>query len=331
MPDPVIDPVSGLKVPQSWIERSGDARAAEKIKSGRWVMLSDGRMLRRGLTTGTTAAAACKGAIISRHTSVDAVEVPTPVGLRVSLPVIAQGGVCVAVKDAGDHQSDITAGLEIVARASPSADVQLCPGEGIGSLGRGLARAAISRSAREQIIQAIQEGLDLIGLKGVHIDLSVPAGREASRRTLNPSLGIEGGISILGSTGFVEPWNEHLGRSRAEELEEKKVVATTGRLGLRFSRVLFPDHKAVLIGSQLDRLSFEEGQESILCGLPALILRWASPRILEGTGYTTVAEMVEREPHHQSISRALEMAKARLPYTRIVLLHRDGRVFVDLP
>jgi cobalt-precorrin-5B (C1)-methyltransferase len=331
MLDPVLDPVSGLEVPQSWIDRSGDATAAEKIKSGRWVMLSDGRMLRRGLTTGTTAAAACKGAVVSLRTPVEAVEVSTPVGLRVSMPVRAQEGVCIAVKDAGDHQSDVTRGMEIVARASPSGDVLLLAGEGIGRLGTGLAKAAISRSAREQIMQAIREGLDMVGLRSVHIDLSAPAGREVSRRTLNPSLGIVGGISILGSTGFVEPWNEHLGRSRAEELKEKKVVATTGRLGLRFSRVLFPDHKVVLIGSQLDRLSFGEGQESILCGLPALILRWASPRILEDTGYTTVAEMVEREPDHKKISRALEMAKARLPYTRIVLLHRDGRIFRDLP
>jgi cobalt-precorrin-5B (C1)-methyltransferase len=331
MLDPVLDPVSGLEIPQSWIDRSGDRSALEKIKSGMWVMLSDGRMLRRGLTTGTTAAAACKAAIVSLRAPVEEVEVPTPVGLRVSLPVRAQEGVCIAVKDAGDHQSDATRGLEIVAIASPSGDVQLRTGEGIGRMGTGLARAAISRSAREQIMQAVGEGLYLAGLRGVHIELSVPAGQKASRRTLNPSLGIVGGISILGSTGFVEPWNEHLGRSRAEELQEKKVVATTGRLGLRFSRVLFPDHKAVLIGSQLDRLSFKEGQDSILCGLPALILRWASPGILEDTGCTTVAELVEREPCHPNISRALEMVKIKLPHTRIVLLQRDGRVFVDLP
>jgi cobalt-precorrin-5B (C1)-methyltransferase len=330
MPDPVIDPVSGLEIPNSWMDRSGDESAAEKIRSGRWVMLSDGRMLRRGLTTGSTAAAACKGAIVSLYAPAEAVEVPTPAGPRVSLPVRAKEGVCIAVKDAGDHQSDVTAGLEIVARATPSWDVQLQAGEGIGRLGSGLSREAVSRSAREQIMQAVQEGLDLAGLKGVHIELSVPAGREVSRGTLNPSLGIMGGISILGSTGFVEPWNEHLGRSRAEELKERKVVATTGRLGLRFSRVLFPDHKVVLIGSQLDRLSFEEGQGSILCGLPALILRWASPGILEETDYTTVAEMVELEPCHPNISRALEMVKARLPHTRIVLLHRNGRIFVDL-
>ncbi len=109
-----------------------------------------------------------------------------------------------------------------------------------------------------------------------------------------------GGISILGSTGFVEPWNDHFISDRALELKgAKRVVVTTGRTGLKFSRILFPDHKAVLMGSQLDRLEFEKDQESILCGLPALILKWAWPRVLEGTNFGTVAEMAEKEPQHQ--------------------------------
>lgn len=160
--------------------------------------------------------------------------------------------------------------------------------------------------------------------------LSVPRGQETAGRTLNPRLGIEGGISILGSTGFVEPWNEHLVTDRASELKEaKRVVVTTGRTGLKFCRILFPEHRAVLMGSKLDRLSFSEGQESILCGLPALILKWAWPEMLEGTGYGTVAEMVEREPGHRNLKKALRKAKERLPLTRIVLLNRDGSILKE--
>jgi cobalt-precorrin-5B (C1)-methyltransferase len=158
----------------------------------------------------------------------------------------------------------------------------------------------------------------------------VPSGREVAQKTLNPKMGVIGGISILGSTGFVEPWNEHLGESRQEEIKNlRKVVVTTGRVGLRYSRVLFPEHTAVLLGSRLEGLSFDEDQESILCGLPALILKWSWPEVLEGSGYGTVAEMVEKDPHHQNISRALERAKEMLPGTRVVLLHRDGRIFKD--
>ena len=139
-------------------------------------------------------------------------------------------------------------------------------------------------------------------------------------------------IAILGSTGFVEPWNEHLINERAEELKgAKKVVVSTGRTGLKLSRILFPDHEAVLMGNQLGRLEFEPDQESILCGLPALILKWAWPEILENTGYNTVAEMVEKEPEHENIALGLRRAKEKLPYTRIVLLHRDGRILLEAP
>jgi cobalt-precorrin-5B (C1)-methyltransferase len=141
-----------------------------------------------------------------------------------------------------------------------------------------------------------------------------------------------GGISILGSTGFVEPWNDHFIGDRALELKEaKKVLVTTGRTGLKFCRILFPDHKAVLMGSQLYRLVFEKDQESILCGLPALILKWAWPQILDETGYGTVAEMIEIEPQHQNIARALQMAKEKLPETRIVLLRKNGSILADVP
>ncbi|MEI8002879.1 MAG: cobalt-precorrin-5B (C(1))-methyltransferase, partial [Methanothrix sp.] len=101
--------------------------------------------------------------------------------------------------------------------------------------------------------------------------------------------------------------------------------------GLKFCRILFPDHKAVLMGSQLDRLAFEKDQESILCGLPALILKWAWPQILDETGYSTVAEMVEIEPQHGNIAKALQMAKKKLPETRIVLLRKNGSTLKDVP
>lgn len=336
--DPLVDPVTGFRVPPSWIEICQDLQAQEKIRSGRWVLLSSGLLLRRGLTTGTTAAAACKGAVLSLRGPVESVEVATPTGMRVTLPVVANAGFCVAVKDAGDHQFDVTKGVEIMASAisAPSAGVELVAGEGVGritalGLCADLGRLAISRSARLQILKAIQEGLEETGQKGARVELTVPRGEALAEKTLNPRLGIVGGISILGSTGFVEPWNEHLVESREGELREaKRVVATTGRTGLRFSRILFPDHLAVLIGSHLDRLAFEDHQESILCGLPALILKWAWPEVLEGTGYRTVAELVEREPEHRNLALALKKAKARLPGTRIVLLQKDGSILMDV-
>jgi cobalt-precorrin-5B (C1)-methyltransferase len=335
--DSVKDPVTGFAIPASWIQLCPDPQALQKIQSGRWVILSSGLLCRRGLTTGTTASAACKGAILSLKGSVHNLEIETPAGIPVSLPVVAKKGFCIAVKDGGDHKFDVTAGLEIAAQASASEETTLVAGKGVGRiLARGLCdevgRPAISPSARGQIMLAISQALQETGLAGAEVELSIPRGVELARETLNPRLGILGGISILGSTGFVEPWNDHFIGDRALELKEaKKVLVTTGRTGLKFCRVLFPDHKAVLMGSQLDLLAFEEDQESILCGLPALILKWAWPQILDETGYGTVAEMVEIEPQHRNITKALQMAKEKLPETRIVLLHKDGSTLADVP
>ena len=178
---------------------------------------------------------------------------------------------------------------------------------------------------------AIAEALNETNLAGAKVELSVPQGEELAKSTLNPRLGITGGISILGSTGFVEPWNDHYTQDRTSEIKSaRKVVVTTGRTGLKMSRALFPDHKAVLMGSQLDHLDFSDEQESILCGLPALILKWAWPGILDNTGYGTVAEMAEREPQHENIAKALQTAKKKLPRTRIVLINRDGSILADV-
>ena len=366
----VTDPVSGLVIPADWIEKSSDPKATEKVKSGLWALLSDGTLLRRGLTTGTTAAAAAKGAVVSLKGPVHQVAILTPAGIKVTVPVEGALGRCTATKIGGDHESDVTSGAVMEATAvplctmemeepistgeevlpdevlpdvgnlvaerfGPEGRMELFAGQGIGRIGsRGLCappgKAAISPSARGEIVKAIEEGMAEAGLKAVRVKLAVRDGERLAEETMNPKVGVVGGISILGSTGFVEPWNEHLGESREAEIRDaEKVVVTTGRVGLKYSRFLFPKHQVVLLGNKLDRLRFREEQESILCGLPALILKWGMPEILEGTGYGTVAEMVEREPDHPRIDEAIRILKEKLPGTRIVLLNRDGSILRD--
>jgi cobalt-precorrin-5B (C1)-methyltransferase len=340
MIDPVRDPVSGFDIPGDWLERSDDPCAIEKIRSGRWVLLSDGRMMKRGYTTGTTSAAACKGAVLSLDLlpsdRLEQVDVMTPAGLRVILKVQAATGICRAIKEGGDHQFDVTSGIEILARARKSDRIGLIAGEGIGmitidGLTAQKGKPAISQSARRQILQAMDEGLRTTGVPGAEVELSVPSGKKIADLTLNPKLGVIGGISILGSTGFVEPWNEHLSQSRSEDIKgHKKILVTTGRTGLKYSRILFPDYQVVLIGSYLDSIEFGKEQESILCGLPALIVKWAMPNVLEGTGFHTIAEMVASNPDHQNIDIAIGKVRSRLPFTRIVLLNKDGSILRDI-
>ena len=111
------DPVNNFEIPPEWIERAnipegeGDLKAG--IASGRLVVLADGTVLKRGYTTGTTAAAAAKAAVLSLSEPVDRVTVTTPVGIAVVLEVQSSDGRASAVKDAGDHGFDVTNGIRM--------------------------------------------------------------------------------------------------------------------------------------------------------------------------------------------------------------------------
>ena len=81
---------------------------ADGVKSGLIVVLSNGKVLHRGFTTGTTAAA--KGSVLSLKEKVDSVTVHTPSGIRAQLEVKADSGIAEVVKILGDHESDATGG-----------------------------------------------------------------------------------------------------------------------------------------------------------------------------------------------------------------------------
>ena len=79
----------------------------------------------------------------------------------------------------------------------------------------------------------MKEAVEELGLKGAEVTISIPEGERVGKETLNSRIGVEGGISILGSTGFVEPWNDHLGEMRGDLIRcTDKVVLTTGRIGM---------------------------------------------------------------------------------------------------
>ncbi|HIH44627.1 MAG TPA: cobalt-precorrin-5B (C(1))-methyltransferase [Candidatus Methanoperedenaceae archaeon] len=322
------DPVNGFDFPPEWLSRSRLQRdELEKgISSGRLVILSDGSVLRRGFTTGTTAAAAAKAAVLSLERSVDMVDVTTPAGIRVSIPVNAKGGEASARKDSGEHGFDVTDGIVISASARIASSSSIIAGSGIG---RKNGKPAITREPMRQIKNAIEEAVSELGIQGAEVALEVNDGEGIARKTLNPAMGITGGISILGTSGFVEPWNEHVFADRGSSITgELKVVLTTGRLGLKYSHVLFPGYKVVLMGSGFSR-GLGIALETIICGLPGLILRWGAPDILDGTGFSTVQELVDADPESRRIDDALEKALRKAKGARIVLLNRDGSVLRD--
>ncbi len=324
----MIDPVNNFEIPGEWIDRANISlkELDTRISSGCYVLLSDGSLLRRGYTTGTTASAAAKAAVMSLVSDISEISVPTPVGIRVFLPVHAGKGKASAIKDAGDHAADVTDGMEILAEAKANRSIIIKAGCGIGSK-NGV--PAINPSPMRQIEDAIKEALLETGLKGAAVTISIPEGKKIAKKTLNEKIGIKGGLSILGTTGFVEPWNEHMGEAKEELIKKAdKVVLTTGRIGMRFSNVLFPQYSVILIGSDIPRGLAAARGEVIICGLPGLIMKWADPDILKNSGYLTVQGMIDADPENPIIDRALDEA-VRVAGKRIVLLNRNGTILRD--
>ncbi|HET8688826.1 MAG TPA: cobalt-precorrin-5B (C(1))-methyltransferase [Methanosarcina sp.] len=334
----MIDPVNNFKIPEEWIVRTALAREEleTKVASGMIVVLSDGSVLKRGYTTGTTASAAAKAAVLSLKKTVDSVSVPTPVGLRAQLKVSeASKGRAVVKKIQNDHESDITRGLEFVGEAREAEGIRIFGGKGIGVVRRdGLqvprGQPAINPKPMEQIKAAVQEAVKELGLKGAEVTISIPDGERIGKETLNSRIGVEGGISVLGSTGFVEPWNDHLGEMKGDLIRcTNKVVLTTGRIGMRYSHMLFPDYTVVMVGSRISEGLDSASDDVIICGLPGLVLKWGNPDMLEGSGYATVVEMLEKAPEHARLKEAFEMAVEKGKGARIVVIDRDGLTLMD--
>ena len=195
-------------------------------------VMKNGKKLRRGLTTGTCAAAAASAAAWDLLTGEVRKEVmlKLPDGQSVLLPVrklqCAFGAEYAVTKDSGDDP-DVTNGTEIRARAEFCHDapensfrekefpgVCLQAGEGVGivtkrGLEQNVGMPAINRIPRKMILSAACEALENSDREEeICITVSVPEGRNLARRTFNPMLGVEGGISILGTTGIIEPMSE---------------------------------------------------------------------------------------------------------------------------
>ncbi|MDG6257046.1 MAG: cobalt-precorrin-5B (C(1))-methyltransferase [Methanomicrobiaceae archaeon] len=330
------DPVTGFEYPERWVEACTDENDLLQAESGFGVLTSSGKVLRRGLTTGTTAAAACKAAVLSLLSPLSTVAVRLPCGLAAVLPVEAEGGRAVARKDPGDYRDDITGGLAFEATAVETGEgIVFVAGPGIGRFIRDTPRyakgdPAVSATAGWCIENAIREAVEETGIAGARVTLAIPRGAEIGAQTLNPRVGVEGGISVLGSTGLVEPWDDHLTESAFARIAgADRVVLTTGRLGLRYSRMLFPGHEVVLVGKHLRRGLEAARGEVILCGLPALILKFIDPSILEDTGHATVEELAV-SPHFSAIVEgALRTFRERFPGARVVIVDREGGIVGD--
>lgn len=217
------------------------------------------RELRKGFTTGSCSAAAAKAAaymLLTGGTRTQ-ISIETPAGIRYDAEirdVRRSPGIvsCAVIKDGGDDP-DVTTGLPIRATAmvveefSGETEVLIDGGEGVGrvtlpGLDQPVGNAAINRVPRQMIEREVRDVTDALDFHGrIQVLISVPGGQEVAKGTFNPRLGIQGGISILGTSGIVEPMSTQaiLGTievelSQRRELGYREVAVTPGNYGQKF-------------------------------------------------------------------------------------------------
>ena len=228
--------------------------------------------LRRGYTTGTCSAAAAKAAaaMLFSGAEVREVELTVPAGetLRLEIVDTSVSGDCVrcaVVKDAGDDP-DVTSGMKVFAavRRIPEEGILIDGGEGIGRVTKpGLdqppGNAAINSVPRRMIRQAVEEEKQRFGESGgIEVVISIPGGEEIAKKTLNPTLGIEGGLSVLGTSGIVEPMSEKalidtiaVTIRQRIALGDRVLIMAPGNYGLAFLRENYgvPEENVVKISN----------------------------------------------------------------------------------
>ncbi len=216
-----------------------------------------------GFTTGSCAAAAAKAACYMLLTGTDKsnISIVTPKGITFDAEIvdIHRGPDycrCAVIKDGGDDP-DVTMGAHVCAEVRIE-EKECLPGElevvidggvGVGrvtkpGLDQPVGNAAINHVPREMIEREIREVCGLFDIKGtVNVLISIPEGVDLADKTFNPRLGIQGGISVLGTSGVVEPMsNQAILDTIAVELNQlralgqTRVVIAPGNYGMDFMK-----------------------------------------------------------------------------------------------
>ncbi|MEM2925411.1 MAG: cobalt-precorrin-5B (C(1))-methyltransferase [Methanocellales archaeon] len=307
----IIDPISGkeyseeiLKLAMAKGNLSYEFLCSE-IKKGRIILLQDGAILRRGYTTGTCAAAAAKAAVLLLLGEyLDKVEVITPIGIKAELDIafIDRENCIAGVKvDSGDHKKDTFNGLLICAKAKPSEKLVIKAGEGIGVVRKsGLGIKVGEKNIFPHVLKNIEDNLKAIKAE-VEIEIFVPQGREIAKKTSLPELGIEDGIPIFGTTGFIEPYSDcykHALDFLINDIRDR-VGISTGRTSKKFAveKLGFPERNIVVAGDYV-LYAVERSKaiyKAIFC-LPAKIcdLLQIQPKdYFANLNFNTVRELVE--------------------------------------
>ena len=253
------------------------------------------KLLRCGYTTGTCAALGAAGAarlLLTGH-------VPESVGLRTPKGIVvevapqfcrptADGAECAIVKDGGDD-IDATTGLPVVAAVTLLPDaprtVTIDGGAGVGrvtkpGLDQPVGAAAINHVPRQMITEALLREADAVGYGGgFAVTVSIKGGAAAAKRTFNPHIGVEGGLSVLGTSGSVEPMSQQalLDTLQIEihqaALKSRRLILAPGNYGLDYLAAHMPELARIpvvkisnFVGEALDMVATEHFAEVLLVG-----------------------------------------------------------------
>lgn len=232
----------------------------------------NGKKMKYGYTTGTCAAGATKACVqmLLKDKKIRNVKIHTPKGWTVKLKIedieINDNFVkCSVIKDAGDDP-DITDKIKIFSKVSFNNKNQILGGFGVGKVTEeGLpvkvGKPAINPVPRKMILKELKNNKG----KKFKVIIEVPEGKKIAKKTFNPRLGIVGGISILGTSGIVEPMSDDsLKKSILLEIKQKKhklkdvLVFNLGNYGKDFSQNFKIDEKYLLKTSNYIGFSIEK-------------------------------------------------------------------------
>ena len=256
------------------------------------------KLLRCGYTTGTCAALGAAGAarlLLTGHTP-ESVGLRTPKGIVVEVAPqfcrrTATGAECAIVKDGGDD-IDATTGLPVVAEVTLLPDaphtVTIDGGVGVGrvtkpGLDQPVGAAAINHVPRQMITEALLKEAETAGYSGgFSVIIRIEGGKQAAKRTFNPHLGVEGGLSVLGTSGIVEPMSQQaildtiqleMNQAALRANDHRRLILAPGNYGLDYLHETYPQFAAIpvvktsnFIGDTLDMAAAAHFEQVLLVG-----------------------------------------------------------------
>ena len=223
-----------------------------------YYVIKNQKKLRFGYTTGSCAAGAARGAaeMLLGQKKTDETDLMTPKGILLHLELhdvqTEENAVTCAVrKDAGDDP-DTTNGILVYARVEKcpqTSGITIDGGKGVGRVTKAglslkVGEAAINPVPKAMILKAVEDAADRYHYEGgLKVTIFVPEGEKIAQKTFNPRLGIQGGISILGTSGIVEPMSEkaliesiHVEMKQHFSQGERYMIVTPGNYGADYLR-----------------------------------------------------------------------------------------------